>query len=121
MELSQRITRFFTDVTRMKAPPQDVVTLHTEAQKVAHGGWFEQDGSNWSGADIIAKMAVDRFSKESGMHKGTFDNWREADELAGQEVDPARGRRHDQVLRAVMLWATHSRAVLTCYVRWCWP
>ena len=77
-ELSRGFT-VLTDVTRMKAPPPDVVQLHTEAQKVLISGGLNKV-AEIVGSDIIAKMAVDRFSKDSGMHKGTFDNWREAED-----------------------------------------
>jgi hypothetical protein len=77
-ELSRGFT-VLTDVTRFKAPPPHVVTLHTEAQKVLISGGLNKV-AEIVGSDIIAKMAVDRFSKESGMHKGTFDNWREAED-----------------------------------------
>lgn len=77
-ELSRGFT-VLSDVTRMKAPPQDVVQLHTEAQKVLMGGGLSKV-AELVGSDVIAKMAIDRFSRESGMYKGTFDNWREADD-----------------------------------------
>ena len=77
-ELSKGFT-VLTDVTRFKAPPPDVVQVHTEAQKVLMSGGLNKV-AELVGSDIIAKMAVDRFSKESGMHKGTFDNWREAED-----------------------------------------
>jgi len=82
-ELSRGFT-VLTDVTRFKAPPADVVTLHTEAQKVLMSGGLNRV-AEIVGSDIIAKMAVDRFSKESGMHKGTFDNWREAEDWLGKK------------------------------------
>jgi hypothetical protein len=77
-ELSKGFT-VLSDVTRMKAPPQDVVQLHTEAQKVLMAGGLSKV-AELVGSDVIAKMAIDRFSRESGMYKGTFDNWREADD-----------------------------------------
>ncbi len=77
-ELSRGFT-VLSDVTRMKAPPQDVVQLHTEAQKVLMAGGLSKV-AELVGGDVIAKMAIDRFSRESGMYKGTFDNWREADD-----------------------------------------
>ena len=77
-ELSKGYT-ILTDVTKMKAPPQDVVTLHTEAQKVVLAAGLSKT-SELVGSDVFAKMAVDRFSRESGMYKGTFDNWREAED-----------------------------------------
>ena len=77
-ELSRGFT-VLTDVTRMKAPPPDVVQLHTEAQKVLMSGGLKKV-AEIVGSDIFAKMAVDRFSRESGMYKGTFDNFREAED-----------------------------------------
>lgn len=68
-----------SDTTRMKAPPQDVAQVHTEAQKVLMANGLSEV-AELVGSDVIAKMAIDRFSRESGMHKGTFDNWREADD-----------------------------------------
>ena len=70
-ELSKGYT-ILTDVTRMKAPPQDVVNLHTEAQKVVIAAGLSKT-AELVGHDAITKMSVDRFSKESGMYKGTFD------------------------------------------------
>ncbi len=77
-ELSRGFT-VLSDVSRMKAPPQDVVPLHTEAQKVLMGSGLSRV-AELVGSDVITRMAVDRFSRESGMYKGTFDNWREADD-----------------------------------------
>jgi hypothetical protein len=77
-ELSKGYT-ILTDVTKMKAPPQDVVSLHTEAQKVVLAAGLSKT-AELVGSNIITKMSVDRFSKESGMYKGTFDSWRDADE-----------------------------------------
>jgi len=82
-ELSRGFT-VLTDVTRFKAPSADVVTLHTEAQKVLMSGGLNKV-AEIVGSDIIAKMAVDRFSRESGMQKGTFDNWREAEDWLGKK------------------------------------
>ena len=77
-ELSKGFT-VLSDVTRMKAPPQDVVQVHTEAQKVLISSGLSKV-AELVGSDVITKMAIDRFSRESGMYKGTFDNWREADD-----------------------------------------
>ena len=77
-ELSKGFT-VLSDATRMKAPPQDVVQVHTEAQKVLMANGLSKV-AELVGSDVIAKMAIDRFSRESGMYKGTFDNWREADD-----------------------------------------
>jgi hypothetical protein len=76
-ELSPGYT-VLTDVTQLKTPPQDVVPLHLGAQKLVMA-----DGSKKTaevvGHDVTANMAFDRFSKESGMCKGTFDNKQEAE------------------------------------------
>jgi hypothetical protein len=84
-ELSRGFT-VLSDVTRMKAPAADVVQLHTEAQKVLISGGLNKV-AELVGRDAITKMAIDRFSKESGMYKGTFDNWREADDWL-DKVEP---------------------------------
>jgi hypothetical protein len=84
-ELSKGYT-ILTDVTKMKAPPQDVVSLHMEAQKVVLAAGLSKT-AELVGRDAIAKLAVDRFSRESGMYKGTFDNWREADDWL-DKVEP---------------------------------
>ena len=76
-ELSRGYT-ILTDVIQMKPPPRDVITLHTEAQKVVMAAGLKKT-AELVGQDVIAKMAVDRFSKESGMYKGTFDNKEEAE------------------------------------------
>lgn len=77
-ELSKGFT-VLTDVTKFKAPAQEVVSLHTEAQKVLMTAGLSKV-AELVGRDVITKMSIDRFSRESGMYKGTFDNWREADE-----------------------------------------
>lgn len=77
-DLSKGFT-VLSDVTRFKAPPADVVQLHMEAQKILMSGGLNKV-AELVGHDVITKMAIDRFSRESGMFKGTFDSWREADD-----------------------------------------
>ena len=67
-----------TDVTMLKTPPQDVAELHIKSQEI----WIESGLSKT--AEIlpntkIAKMALDRWSKTSGMKKEWFDNKFEAE------------------------------------------
>ncbi len=67
-----------TDLTKMKAPPADVTAMHTEAQQLLVAAGLSKT-AEILGEDIIARMSVDRISRVSGMYKGTFDNWREAE------------------------------------------
>ena len=67
-----------TDVTQMKTPHQSVVSLHLEAQKVLLEAGLKKT-AELVGADAIVKMSLGRFSNESGMPKGTFDNKQEAE------------------------------------------
>ncbi len=67
-----------TDTTRMKTPTKEVVGIHTEAQKVVMSAGLSKTAELVS-QDAIAKMATDRFSKESGMQKGSFGNKAEAE------------------------------------------
>jgi len=74
-----------TDTTRMKAPPPEVVSLHTEAQKVVVAAGLKKT-AEVVGQDVFAKMAVDHFSRESGMYKRTFDNKPEAEAWLDEKV-----------------------------------
>lgn len=76
-ELSRGYT-ILTDVTQMKTPPQEIAALHTEAQKVVMAAGLKKT-AELVGQDVIAKMAIDQFSKQSGMQKGTFANKEEAE------------------------------------------
>ncbi len=67
-----------SDVTLMKTPGKEIVGLHTEAQKVVMFGGLKKTAELVS-RDTIAKMAVNRFSQESGMQKGTFASKSEAE------------------------------------------
>ena len=82
--LSQDYT-ILTDVTQMKTPPQDIVNLHLEAQKQLIADGLKKT-AELVGHDIIAKMALDRFSKESGMTKGSFDDKKEAEAWLDKDV-----------------------------------
>lgn len=75
-ELSRGFT-VLSDTRRMKTPPQDVVQLHAQAQKALIAAGLSKT-AELVGSDAIARLAVDRFSRESGMYKGTFDSWEEA-------------------------------------------
>ncbi len=78
---TQQLSKDYTvlaDVTQMKTPPKDVVNLHMEVQKMAIAAGLAKT-AEIVGQDVITKMAIDRFSKESGMSKGTFDNKEEAE------------------------------------------
>ena len=77
LELSQDYT-ILTDVTQIKTPPQDVVSLHLEAQKLVTTDGLKKT-AELVGQDVIVQMAFDRFSRESGMPKGTFVDKQEAE------------------------------------------
>ncbi len=76
-ELSKGYT-VLADVTQMKPPPKDVVNVHMEAQTVAIAAGLSTTAEIVS-QDVITQMSINRFSKESGMSKGTFDNTEEAE------------------------------------------
>jgi hypothetical protein len=76
-ELSRGYT-VLTDVTQLKTPPQKVADLHTEAQKVVITTGLKKTAEVVS-QDVITKMAIDHYSKQSGMHKGTFGNKEKAE------------------------------------------
>ena len=59
--------------------------MHTEAQKVVMAAGLRKT-AELVGQDVITKMAVDRFSKESGMSKGTFDKKEEAEAWLDKDV-----------------------------------
>ena len=76
-----------TDVTQLKTPPQAISDLHTEAQKVVITSGLKRTAEVVS-QDVIAKMALDRYSKRSGMQKGTFGNKDEAEAWLDFEEEP---------------------------------
>ncbi len=76
-ELSRGYT-ILTDITRMQTPAKEIVSLHTEVQKVVISSGLAKTAELVS-RDAIAKMTVNRISKDSGMQKGTFDNKTEAE------------------------------------------
>lgn len=77
----RQLTRNYTiltDVTQMKTPPPDVAALHTEVQKMLMTEGLKKT-AEVLGKDVIAKMAVERFSRKSGMNKEMFDDKRKAE------------------------------------------
>lgn len=66
------------DLTEMKAPPPEVGLVHQEAQKLLLDTGLKKTAEVHS-ADAIAQMAVDRYSKTSGMEKMVFDNTGDAE------------------------------------------
>lgn len=79
---TQYVSKGFTilaDLSLMKAPHPDVVQLHTEAQRIVVSAGLTKT-AELIGRDANTNIAIDRFSRDSGMHKGTFDLWKEADE-----------------------------------------
>ena len=77
-EVSKGFT-ILTDLTKMKAPPTEVSSLHTEAQKILVAAGLSRT-AEVIGRDAITKLSVDRISRESGMLKGTFSDWKEAED-----------------------------------------
>lgn len=67
-----------TDVRRMKVPPAEIAALHNEAQTLVISEGLGKT-AEIHGEDVIAKMAVDRYSSGSGMFKRNFDNKIEAE------------------------------------------
>jgi hypothetical protein len=76
-ELSRGYT-VLTDVTQMKTPPRELADLHTEAQKVIIATGLKKT-AELVGQDVIAKMALNQYSNQSGMQKGIFGNKEEAE------------------------------------------
>ena len=78
---TQGLTRAFTlltDVTKLKTPPKDVGELHIKSQEI----WIQSGLSKT--AEIlpettIEKLAVDRYSRITGMKKEWFTNKTEAE------------------------------------------
>lgn len=78
----QKLSRGFTvlsDLTRMKVPPPDVAQLHTEAQRIVVSAGSTKT-AELVGHDVITRMAIDRFSQDSGMRKRAFESWGEAND-----------------------------------------
>ena len=62
-----------TDVTEIKTPPKEMEELHVKSQQI----WIESGLSKTAEilpASTIAKLALDRWSKTTGMEKEWFDN-----------------------------------------------
>ena len=62
-----------TDVTKIKTPPEEVEELHVQSQQI----WIESGLSKTAEilpASSVAKLALDRWSKTTGMVKEWFDN-----------------------------------------------
>lgn len=78
-ELSPGFT-VLSDLVMGKSPPLDVVELHVEAQKLLVEKGVSRVAEVVEGSVASARVAIDRISRESGMHKATFDNWAEAEE-----------------------------------------
>ncbi len=78
-----------TDLSLMRAPHPDVVQLHTEAQRIVVSAGLTKT-AEVIGPDANTNIAIERFSRDSGMHKRTFDLWREADEWL-DEKEPQVG------------------------------
>lgn len=76
-ELSKGYT-ILADVSRMKPPPAEIAAVHNESQTQAVAAGLKKT-AEIVGEDIIAKMTVDRYAKESGMPKRTFDNKKDAE------------------------------------------
>ena len=76
-ELSREYT-ILADVSRMKPPPAEIAAVHNESQKQAIAAGLKKT-AEIVGEDVIAKMTVDRYAKESGMPKMTFSDKKEAE------------------------------------------
>lgn len=78
---TQSVSKGFTiltDLTQMKPPPQEVGGIHMKAQKALVDAGLSKTAELLP-ADAIAQMAVDRYSRESGMEKGSFSSREEAE------------------------------------------
>ncbi len=60
-----------TDVTQMRTPPQDVAELHIEAQKICVESGLRKTAELLE-KNVAAQMALERYSKHSGMKKRSF-------------------------------------------------
>ncbi len=80
-EACRRLTKGFTiltDITQMKPPSPEVGEIHMKAQKVLVDAGLSHTAEILP-ASAVAKMAVDRYSDESGMKKGSFSSTPEAE------------------------------------------
>ena len=67
-----------TDVTKIKTPPKEVAELHVKSQEI----WIASGLSKTAEIlpdTMVAKLALDRWSKTSGMEKECFDDKNEAE------------------------------------------
>ncbi len=67
-----------TDVTQMKPPSPEVGELHMKAQTTLVEKGLSATAEILP-ASVIAQASVDRYSKESGMNKGSFATIEEAE------------------------------------------
>jgi len=67
-----------TDVTKMKVPTPEVGEIHGKAQGILVGAGLSKTAEILP-ADAIAQIAVDRYSKKSGMKKASFSTFEEAE------------------------------------------
>jgi len=84
---SQSVSRGFTvlvDITQMKPPPKKVGEMHMKAQGIFLGAGLVKTAELLP-ANVIAKMAVDRYSRESGMQKGSFSSREEAEKWLDED------------------------------------
>ena len=73
-----------TDITQMKPPPKNVGEIHMKAQKVLVDAGLDKTAELLP-AHAIAQMAVDRYSRESGMKKGSFSSREEAEKWLDED------------------------------------
>lgn len=66
------------DVTQMKTPPADVATLHTKVQQMAIFKGLKKTAEVVNG-NMITKMAINRYSRQSGMNKKIFHDRKKAE------------------------------------------
>ena len=67
-----------TDVTQMTAPPTSIGEMHMKAQKILVDAGLCKTAELLPTA-AISQMALDRYSRESGMNKGSFSSREEAE------------------------------------------
>lgn len=70
--------KIHVDLTQMKTPPAEIGEVHVEAQKMLMDAGLAQT-AEVLGSDAIAKIAIKKYSKNSGMAKQVFDNHQDAE------------------------------------------
>jgi len=67
-----------TDASQMKVPPQEVVEIHQKSQQIWIEGGLSKTAEVMS-ENIVVRLALDRYSKTTGMAKKDFNTFKDAE------------------------------------------